>query len=195
LELSIAFRKIGAQLTVWLLILWCALWIASSWLRLLSLPAMGVFTLILSALCIRYDRALWTKTGEGRLHAFLRSSLATGYAWLLLSAAFMMASGVLPGAIVKDVLFHSMGLGFIFTMILAHAPLILPAAFGKLPPSSAPEITFQVFQVTTVLRIVADLLVSASVQIWMWTGWITGVLHIGLFLTYVALVASSIRKT
>lgn len=194
LEMSLNFRKFGARLTLWALILWSALWGLNSWLNVLQLPWMGIATLFLAIGCIRFDMTLWTKRAVHQLHSFLRRTLMVGYVWFLLFAISMIGSSHLSGAVTKDVMFHLAGLGFIFTMILAHAPLILPAAIGKLPPSSAPVIPFVIFQICTVIRLVADILVEKSVSLWVWSGWITGVLHLATLMIYMALVIRSLES-
>ncbi|HJZ12828.1 MAG TPA: hypothetical protein VJ521_11795, partial [Acidobacteriota bacterium] len=76
--------------------------------------------------------------------------------------------------------------------ILAHAPLILPAVIGKVPSSFAPAIPFVIFQLCTVMRIGPDLFVQKSPAAWMWSGWVTGVLHLTTFVVYMALVVKSL---
>ena len=193
LEMSLSFQKIGAKIALWMLIAWCVLWGLTAWFRVAPLPWMGALTLLVAAGSIRYDMSLWAKGSAGPLHRFLQRTLAVAYAWLILAAMAMIGSSYLPGAVMKDVLFHLMGLGFIFTMILAHAPLILPAAIGKLPPVSAPAVPFVAFQLVTAVRILADLCVAKWTAPWMWTGWTSGILHLALFIVYVALVFRSSR--
>ena len=194
LEMSLNFHKTAAKIALWMLIAWCALWNAAIWWNHLSLTVLGAATLLVAIAAITQDRSLRISNAAGALHRFLQRSLFVAYAWLILSAVLMMLSAHLPGAVVKDVLFHSMGLGFIFTMLLAHAPLILPAALGKLPAQSAPVLPFLLFQFMTVLRITSDLNVARAPVLWMWTGWITGAIHTLSFLVYVALLARSLKK-
>jgi hypothetical protein len=193
LELSLNFRKNGARALLWSLIVWCGLWILSSRIAVPHIRWMGVATLVIAAGCIRYDQTLWVKTSAFQLHSFLRRALTVAYVWFILSALAMVAASYLPGAVMKDILFHLLGLGFIFTMILAHAPLILPAAIGKLPPFSVPVIPFAIFQLWTVVRILSDLMVANSIRIWMSAGWITGILHLVTFIYYMALIVRRLR--
>ncbi len=195
LEMSLNFHKVAAKIALWLLIAWCAVWNLAVWWKHLSLTVLGAATFLVAIAAITQDRSLRISGATSRMHRFLQRALFVSYAWLILGSLAMMLSGYLPGAVVKDILFHTMGLGFIFTMILAHAPLILPAALGKLPAQSAPLLPFVVFQLMTVLRIGADLNVAQMPVFWMWTGWITGVLHTLSFLAYVALLARSLKAT
>ena len=51
--------------------------------------------------------------------------LLIGYAWLGISGLAWMATAL--GHPVRDVALHALGIGFIFSMMLGHAPVILPA--------------------------------------------------------------------
>lgn len=195
LEMSLNFRKAGAQITLWVLAGWSTLWGLSVWFDLLPLSWMGVATLLVCAGSVRYDMSLRTKGEAGPLHRFLKRALGAAYIWLFLAGVAMTGWIYLPGAVMKDVLFHLLGLGFVFTMILAHAPLILPAAIGKLPPSNAPIVPFVAFQILTAVRILADLNVARWPAAWMWTGWITGSLHMLSFILYAAMVFRSLKKS
>jgi hypothetical protein len=192
--MSLNFRKTGARIFLLGLVCWCILWSLSVWLNLNALPWMGWLTLLLAAGCIRYDLTLHTKTSGAALQRFLRNALIVAYAWFLLAAFALIGYSRLPGAVQKDVVFHLLGLGFIFTMILAHAPLILPAAIGKTPPHSAPVLFFVLFQLLTFIRIMSDLLVTEFVAPWVWSGWITGVLHLAAFVAYMVTVFRQVRK-
>lgn len=194
LEMSLNFRKTGAKITLWILAGWSALWGLSVWFNLLPLSWMGACTLVVLAGMVRYDMALWIKGEAGPLHRFLQRALGAAYVWFLLAAVAMTLSTYLPGAVMKDVLFHLLGLGVVFTMILAHAPLILTAAIGKLPPDRAPIVPFVAFQILTAIRIAADLNVSRWPAAWMWTGWTTGVFHVIAFIVYVAMVFRSSKR-
>ncbi|MCI0447769.1 hypothetical protein L0152_31720 [bacterium] len=194
LEMSFLLKKIGSRMVLLLLIGWCSLWNLSTWRGIPNHSVMGGITLLLVALIAFYDTALRVsqKQSDG-LHKFLRTALMLSYAWLFLGAVAMTASSKISSAIFKDVQFHLIGLGFIFTMILGHAPLILSSALSKLPPKKAPMIPFLVFQAATVLRILGDFALLKSVPFWQWSGWISGLIHAISFFVYVATLAFFIR--
>ena len=50
---------------------------------------------------------------------------ARGYAWLAVAGAAWIATAL--GLPLRDVALHALGLGFIFSMMMGHAPVILPA--------------------------------------------------------------------
>jgi hypothetical protein len=62
------------------------------------------------------------------IHHFTALSLMFGYIWLAISGILYMANG--GGSIAYDALIHSFFLGFVFSMIFAHGPIILPCVLG-----------------------------------------------------------------
>jgi len=51
--------------------------------------------------------------------------LLTGYVWLAIGGAAWIATAL--GFPLRDIALHALGLGFIFSMIMGHGPVILPA--------------------------------------------------------------------
>lgn len=200
LEMSLLFKKTGARITLLFLIVWSVLWNLVTWRGTPGLSLMGGATVVLAAFVAFYDASVRTSqqnisgSSAHGLHRFLRNALFLAYGWLFLAAIAMMLSSEIPGAIMKDVMFHLIGLGFIFTMILGHAPLILSATLGKLPPGRAPVIPFFLFQTATCIRILGDFAFMKSIPIWQWSGWISGLLNTVSFFLYMALLVLSVKS-
>jgi hypothetical protein len=194
LEMSLLLKRKGVLFVLFGLIGWCLLWNVSIWLGIPNLQTMGGLTILMVGSIAFYDAALRVKQKkiEG-LHKFLRLALMISYVWLFLAACAMTVSLQISSAIFKDVLFHLIGLGFIFTMILGHAPLILSSAFGKLPPKEAPIIPFCLFQAATLFRIIGDFGLMKSVPLWQWSGWISGLIHLISLFVYVTTLIFLIR--
>jgi hypothetical protein len=75
----------------------------------------------------RYDVARKTVRGTG-LSRFIAVALLAGYSWLALGGFVILAAGGLTASLeVYDAALHAVFLGFVFSMIFAHAPVILPA--------------------------------------------------------------------
>lgn len=71
-----------------------------------------------------FDIARRTLFTQG-LSRYMAICLLTGYAWLALAGVAWAAAPW--GWPVRDIALHALGLGFIFSMIMGHAPVILPA--------------------------------------------------------------------
>ena len=71
-----------------------------------------------------FDIARRTIFAHG-LSRYMAVCLLGGYAWLAVAGAAW--AGVALGLPVRDVALHALGLGFIVSMMMGHAPVILPA--------------------------------------------------------------------
>jgi len=87
----------------------------------------GLGLLGLSAWLLKQDLARRTVRGRG-LTRFIAVCLLSGYGWLLIAAGMLLAAGRLaPGAPSYDAAVHAIALGFVFSMVFGHAPIIVPA--------------------------------------------------------------------
>lgn len=86
----------------------------------------GAALLALALWLFRQDIARRTVKDAG-LTRFIAVCLLSGYAWLLLSGAIMLAAGLAPGSAAYDAALHALMLGFVFSMVFGHAPIIFPA--------------------------------------------------------------------
>jgi hypothetical protein len=59
------------------------------------------------------------------LSRYMAVCLLAGYAWLVVAGVAWIATAL--GWPARDIALHALGLGFIFSMVLGHAPVILPA--------------------------------------------------------------------
>jgi hypothetical protein len=90
----------------------------------------GLSLALLALWLARYDLARRTVRGTG-LTRFIAVALLAGYAWLAL-AGLLVTWGALDGAgaSLRDTALHALGLGFVVSMVLGHAPVIVPALTG-----------------------------------------------------------------
>ncbi len=101
------------------------LWDANFGVRLLGL---GMLT---SALWLaRFDVARRTVKQSG-LPRFIAINLLAGYFWLALSGLILIAFGTDFSGLRYDAVLHAFFLGFVFSMIFGHAPVIFPAVLGR----------------------------------------------------------------
>ncbi|MDE2395557.1 MAG: hypothetical protein KGM91_08950 [Burkholderiales bacterium] len=84
----------------------------------------GLALVGLAAWLARYDIARRTLAARG-LSRYMAVCLLSGYCWLAVSGLAWI--GAARGYAVRDVALHALALGFVFSMMLAHAPVILPA--------------------------------------------------------------------
>lgn len=77
----------------------------------------------------RYDIARRTVRSSG-LTRFIAVSLLCGYAWLAVGGILALVFGAVVTGPYYDALLHAIFLGFVFSMIFGHAPVIFPAVLG-----------------------------------------------------------------
>jgi hypothetical protein len=99
-----------------------------------GLPAAGVAMLLLAGWLARLDVARRTVRLPG-LPRFIAVHLLAGYFWLAVGALFWLRADrfLNPSEWQNfhyDAMLHAIFLGFVFSMIFAHAPIIFPAVTG-----------------------------------------------------------------
>jgi hypothetical protein len=93
----------------------------------------GAALLALALWLLRQDIARRTVRDKG-LTRFIAVCLLSGYAWLALAGAIMLAAGLVPGSAAYDAALHALMLGFVFSMVFGHAPVIFPAVLRVAVP-------------------------------------------------------------
>jgi hypothetical protein len=73
---------------------------------------------------VTYDIARRTVFADG-LSRYMAVCLLGGYVWLAIGGLAWIATAL--GFAWRDTALHALGLGFIFSMMMGHAPVILPA--------------------------------------------------------------------
>ncbi len=97
----------------------------------------GVGLIGLGAWLLRFDIARRTIRGKG-LTRYIAACLLPGYVWLIVSGGLWLWYGSTYAAgPVYDALLHTVFVGFVFSMIFGHAPIIVPALLGVTVPYSA----------------------------------------------------------
>lgn len=95
-----------------------------------ELPGMprlfGAALLLLSAWLLRQDVARRTVRQRG-LTRFIAVCLLAGYGWLAVGGTIVAVAGLAPGSAAYDAAVHAVLLGFVFSMVFGHAPIIVPA--------------------------------------------------------------------
>ena len=82
----------------------------------------------------KQDIARRTVRNQG-LTRFIAVCLLSGYAWLAVGGAIIVAAGGLaPGSPSYDAALHALTLGFVFAMVFGHAPIIFPAVLRVAVP-------------------------------------------------------------
>lgn len=139
----------------------------------------------------RYDIARRTVRQRG-VTRYMAVSLLAGYAWLLVAGALALVSGAVAAGPRYDALLHSIFLGFVFSMIFAHALVILPAVTGlAVPFRPAFYAHLVLLHAALVLRVGSDLLGWTAGRQW---GGLLTVVALLVFMANTALAVVAHRR-
>ena len=130
-------------------------WVRGSFAVLVSLlivsplvpRALGVVLLLLAAWLFAFDLARVT-IRQDRLPRYVAACLLAGYFWLGLGGALMAL------AVNYDAALHAVFVGFVFSMVFGHAPVILPAVLRvRFPYHPVLYVPLVVLHVTLAARV------------------------------------------
>jgi hypothetical protein len=93
----------------------------------------GIGLLALSVWLVKQDIARRTVRARG-LTRYIAVCLLAGYVWLAIGAIVLLAFGGAPGTRSHDAAVHALALGFVFSMVFGHAPIIFPAVLRVAVP-------------------------------------------------------------
>lgn len=93
-------------------------------------PALGIALLVLVGWLATHDVARRTVRSTG-LPRFMAASMLAGYVWLAVAGAVWVVEGQVAEGTGYDAVVHAVFLGFTMAMIMAHAPVILPAVLRR----------------------------------------------------------------
>ncbi|MBI2540111.1 MAG: hypothetical protein HYW04_10025, partial [Deltaproteobacteria bacterium] len=146
-------------------------------------PGLGVSAAALEMLglwLLRWDIA-WRTVRQSGLPRFMAVSLLSGYIWLGLAGSLWLVLGDFFVAGPRyDAMLHSVFLGFVFSMIFAHAPIIFPSITGiAMPFYRFFYLHLALLHGSLLLRVAGDLLLWTAGQKW---GGLLNVVAIVLFL-------------
>lgn len=159
LELTRLLRR--SRLTVAFFVVSIALMaagaVSAAWSRESGARLLSVGELALAAWLLRFDIARHTVKQPG-LVRFIAVALLIGYGWLAVAGALGLVFGNPLAGPHYDAVLHATFVGFVFSMIFGHAPIILPAVLGvRLPFHPRFYVHLALLHASLALRVVADL--------------------------------------
>ena len=138
----------------------------------------------LAAWLVKQDLARRTVRSKG-LTRFIGVCLLAGYAWLAVGGGIVVATGGLrPGSPSYDAALHALGLGFVFSMVLGHAPIIFPAVLRvRIPYHPVFYLPLALLHFSLLLRVAGDL---AGLFAWIRLGGLLNALALAAFIAVTA---------
>lgn len=124
---------------------------------------LGIGYAALAIWLLRFDIARRTVRQSG-VTRFVAICLLSGYAWLL-AGGLLLTDLINLGIFQRDAGIHAVALGFIFTMVIGHAPIIFPAVMRvPIPFSNIFYIPLCLIEFGVALRLCAAFLSSAALR-------------------------------
>ena len=147
----------------------------ASWAHSLFAAALIALALWLA----KQDLARRTVRGKG-LTRFIAVCLLSGYFWLAIGGIVaLVAGGLVPGTPAYDAALHALALGFVFSMIFGHAPVIVPSVVRAAVPYHAMfYVPLVLLHLSLVVRLAGDALGNDDATR---AGGLAGALAIALF--------------
>jgi len=124
----------------------------------LNVGILSATLLALALWLLRQDVARHTIKQKG-LPRFVAICLLSGYVWLIVGGLVGLFSSQLMPSSSYDAFLHAIMIGFVFSMILGHAPIIFPAvAKVKIPYHPSFYLPLMMLHISVMVRITGDLL-------------------------------------
>jgi hypothetical protein len=149
----------------------------------------GVGLILFGAWLLRFDVARRTIRKNG-LTRFIAACLLPGYVWLMAGGALWLAvGGTSTNGFLYDAMYHALFLGFVFSMIFGHAPIIIPSVMPiDVAYRSRFYLHLALLQLSLVLRVSADLFAAQPVRQW------AGLLNVLAILLFLFNMARSVQR-
>ncbi len=123
----------------------------------------GTALLGLALWLLRQDIARRTVREQG-LTRFIAVCLLSGYAWLAIGSLTLLAAGSLAGT-AYDAVLHAVLIGFVFSMVFGHAPVIFPSVVRvKMPYHWTFYLPLVVLHGSLLLRLAGDALAVPALR-------------------------------
>lgn len=137
---------------------------ASMWLPDAGYRLAGAGLIAQALWLARFDVARRTVRMGGATR-FMAVALIAGYVWLAAAGVTWLANGApAAGGFTYDAMLHTIFVGFVFSMIFAHAPVIVPSVLGvALPYRRSMYLPLALLHAGLALRLAGDLSSAADI--------------------------------
>lgn len=154
------------------------------------LMAWAVLLALAAAPLLRPELTL-VRLGQRGLHRYLGRHLVMAYIWLLVGLVIILLGG--ERYPLYDAGAHAVAIGFVFTMIFAHAPVIAPVILnGAIREERLGYYPLALLSLSVVMRVVGQALNTAGVSVPAMAG-LSGVIALIAIITFVIMMKGALR--
>jgi hypothetical protein len=156
-----------------------------------AVRVIGIAWMLLGGWLGLFDVARRTVRAPG-LPRFIAVALLAGYVWLGVAGVLVLNWGAVQAGPGYDAVLHAIFVGFVFSMIFGHAPIIFPAVAGiPIPYRPTFYVHLGLLHVSLVLRVAGDLALSLPGRQW---GGMLNAVAIVVFVANTAYAARGARR-
>lgn len=139
--------------------------------------------ILLALWLLNYDIARRTIKKSG-LTRYIAVCLLSGYFWLIIAGIIGFIYRGQPAGFVYDAMLHSIFIGFVFSMIFGHAPIIFPAILNlDIQYKPALYLPLILLHLSLVFRIAGDFIPAVMLRKW------AGLINVLTVLLYVLIIS------
>jgi len=162
--------------------------IFSTFLPAFGMRIFGLTNILIVIWLFQNDIARRTIRLDG-LTRFIAAALLSGYFWLGVSGILSIIYGGVHAGMAYDAVWHTIFIGFVFSMIFGHAPIIFPAILQvRILFHKGYYFPLILLHLSLMLRLFGDIFIFPSLRLW--GGLLNGVTILLFFIT----VITSLRK-
>lgn len=126
----------------------------------------GLAMILLSVWLLKNDLAMKSVKIGGQ-HRFIALALIAGYLWLGIGGILALTISSTQAGSLYDAILHSIFLGFVFSMIMGHAPIIFPAILRvRMNFSKRFYLHLALLHISLITRIIGDIVQFDSSRLW-----------------------------
>ena len=155
----------------------------------LGLRVSGAGLIMIGGWLIRFDVARYTIRQTG-LTRYIAACLLPGYVWLAIGGGlWLIFGGTSTAGYQYDAMLHTLFLGFVFSMIFGHAPIIIPSVMPvDFTYRSIFYLHLVLLQLSLIVRIAADLFAAQPIRMW------AGLINVIAVLLFLGVMIRSIHR-
>jgi hypothetical protein len=155
----------------------------------LGLRVSGAGLIMVGGWLIRFDVARYTIRQTG-LTRYIAACLLPGYVWLAIGGGlWLIFGGTSTAGYQYDAMLHTLFLGFVFSMIFGHAPIIIPSVMPvDFTYRSIFYLHLVLLQLSLIVRIAADLFAAQPIRMW------AGLINVIAVLLFLGVMIRSIHR-
>lgn len=176
----------------WIMLAAAASFSLTGWLALPGgttvIRVAGASMILLAVTAARGDVA-WRTVRTSGLTRFMGAAMLAGYFWLAVTGVLWTTGGLGYGTLWYDAAVHAVFLGFVISMVFAHAAVIVPAVAGiTVPYRRSWWVALGLLHLSLTVRVVGDLFGSDDLHT------VGGIFNVVALLLFIALAAASVVR-